>query len=72
MTSVLIDSFDTEEQAVAFVDWFNKQCRAGKVKLITTQGLKFVEYDGVDTYQTNKENITINIIVDDFESLDSE
>ena len=63
MTKVVIDSFDTEEQAIAFVDWFRKQMFSYKCKLITTEGTMLPEWDGVDLAQTNKEQITFNIIV---------
>ena len=61
MTKVTIDSFDTEEQAVAFVDWFRRN--SSKIKLITTQGVYSPEWDGVDHYATDDSNITVNIAV---------
>lgn len=63
MTKVVIDSFDTEEQAVAFVDWFKKQSQLGRCNLVTTDGGLGVDFDGVDLAQTSKEQITFNIII---------
>jgi hypothetical protein len=64
MTKVIIDSFDTEEQAVAFVDWLKRKFDYTKCKLVTTEGLMIPVWDGVDTDNTNKHQITVNIVVD--------
>lgn len=61
MTKVVIDSFDTEEQAVAFVDWFRRNSH--KISLLTTEGTVYPEWDGVDHDGTNKDVITVNIAV---------
>lgn len=66
MCKVIIDSFDTQEQAVAFVDWFRKRCDASKVELLTTEGLHVVEYDGVDTRQTSDDQIIVNVVTSTF------
>ena len=65
MTKVIIDSFDTEEQAVAFVAWFKKHTETNGIKLLTTEGLQEVEWDGVDLYMTNKQQIVVNIVMYD-------
>ena len=65
MTKVVIDSFDTEEQAIAFVDWLKKQCDNGKVTMLTTQSYKSVDYDGIDHSMTNHIQITVNITTSD-------
>lgn len=63
MTKVIIDSFDTEEQAVAFADWLNKQMYMLKCRLVTTQGVMLPSWDGVDTNETDEHKITVNICV---------
>jgi hypothetical protein len=61
MTKVIIDSFDTEEQAVAFVDWFRRH--SAGISLLTTTGTVSPEWDGVDHDNTDSDTITINISV---------
>ena len=64
MTKVIIDSFDTEEQAVAFVAWLRRRFDTDSCRLLTTQGSMLPCWDGVDSSQTNSSQITINIVVD--------
>lgn len=59
MCKIIFDAFETEEQAIAFTDWFVKH--AHEIRLFTTQGMINVEYEGVDTNQTDKDQIVINI-----------
>jgi len=61
---VIIDAFDTEEQAIAFIDWFKKQADKGSIKLLTTDGLQEVQWDGVDTSANTDEHLVFNICVD--------
>lgn len=70
MTKVVIDSFDTEEQAVAFVDWLRKQMYMLKCRLVTTQGVMLPSWDGVDTDETDEYKITLNICVSEDDELD--
>ena len=65
MTKVVIDSFDTEEQAVAFVDWLKRKFEKDMCRLVTTQGIYLPYWDGIDLNQTNVTQITMNIVVDD-------
>ena len=58
---VVIDSFDSEEQAVCFIDWLSKQSDAGKIHLFTTDGLIDVEFDGVDTDGSDSKQFVVNI-----------
>lgn len=64
MTKVVIDSFDTEEQAVAFVDWLKRKFDKDMCRLITTQGTMLPYWDGIDQSQTDSTQITVNIVVD--------
>ncbi len=64
MTKVIIDSFDTEEEAICFVDWLKKQFDNSRCKLLCIEDTLFPCWDGIDTANTNKEQITINITVD--------
>jgi hypothetical protein len=64
MTKVTIDSFDTEEQAVAFVDWMRKQFDLSRCRLYTTTGIVIPCWDGIDHNETNSKQITLNITVD--------
>lgn len=64
MTKVIIDSFDTQEQAVAFVDWLKRKFDKGMCRLITTQGIYLPYWDGIDQAQTDSTQITMNIVVD--------
>jgi hypothetical protein len=61
-TKVLIDAFDTEEQAVAFVNWLSKRLNGNACRLVTTDGVWFPYFDGVDT---NSEFTCVNIVMDD-------
>lgn len=61
MCKVIIDSFDSEEQAVAFLDWFRRKMFDRSCRLVTTQGVFFPEWDGIDTSATNQAQITVNI-----------
>lgn len=70
MMKVVIDSFDTEEQAVAFVDWLSRRSAKDSIRLLTTEGMKSVYYDGVDTNDERPDTIVINIVVDDVEDED--
>jgi len=63
MTKIIIDSFDTEEQAVAFVNWFKKQSQLGRCNILTIDGGLAVDFDGVDLNQTNKEQIVFNVSI---------
>lgn len=63
MTKVVVDSFDTHEQAVAFVDWLHKQFQMARCRLVTTEGVVLPQWDGVDQAQTNNSMITFNIAV---------
>ena len=63
---VIIDSFDTEEQGVAFIHWLSKQSYADNIKLLTTQGLMSVQYDGVDTSSSSSDKLVVNIVVDSY------
>ena len=60
---VIIDAFDTEEEAVCFVDWLRKQFDNSRCKLICTEGPVVPEWDGVDLGSTSSEQITVNIVV---------
>jgi len=64
MTKVIIDSFDTEEQAIAFVDWLKRKFDTDMCRLITTQGTMLPYWDGIDQAQTDNTKITMNIVVD--------
>lgn len=48
MYKVVVDGFDSEEEIIAFTDWLYKNMNAGRVQILTTEGLKFVSQDGVD------------------------
>jgi hypothetical protein len=63
MTKVVIDSFDTEEQAVAFVDWLKRKFELDHCRLVTTQGTMLPYWDGIDQNETDKNKITMNICV---------
>ena len=67
---VVIDSFDTQEQAVAFIDWFKKQSDNGKIGLLTTDGLMDVQWDGVDIGAKTSDKMVLNICVDYVETYD--
>lgn len=67
---VVIDAFDTEEQAVAFIDWFKKQADNGKIALLTTDGLMDVQWDGVDIGANTQDKMVLNICVDYVETYD--
>lgn len=60
---VVIDSFDTEEQAVAFLQWLRTRLDAGVPKLITTQGQFSIEDDGVDHSTLEQNILTLNIAI---------
>lgn len=64
MTKVVIDSFDTEEQAVAFVDWLKRKFDKDMCRLITVHGTMLPYWDGIDQAQTDTTQITMNIVVD--------
>ena len=64
MTKVVIDSFDTEEQAVAFVAWLKRKFDKDMCRLSTTQGIMLPYWDGIDQAQTDSTQITLNIVVD--------
>lgn len=64
MTKVIIDSFDTEEQAIAFVDWLKRKFELNQCRLITTQGIMLPYWDGIDQSDTDSTQITMNIVVD--------
>lgn len=67
MTKVVIDSFDTEEQAVAFVDWLKRKFDKDSCILITTQGSMLPYWDGIDQSQTDSSQVTVNIVLDKYE-----
>ena len=64
MTKVVIDSFDTEEQAICFVDWLKRQFELGRPRLLCVDNTYIPSWDGIDTLSTNKNQIVINIVVD--------
>lgn len=64
MTKIVIDTFDTEEQAIAFVDWLKRKFEKDMCRLITTQGTMLPYWDGIDQAQTDSTQITMNIVVD--------
>lgn len=71
MCKVIIDSFDTEQQAVAFVDWLKKQFDSRKSMILTpSHGIQFVDWDGVDTSQSDNTQIVVNIVLDDDNYID--
>ncbi len=59
--TVIIDAFDTQEQAVAFVDWLKKKTDQGSCQILTTQGLEYVQWDGVDTNSSDADQTVVNI-----------
>lgn len=63
-TKVIIDSFDSHIEAVAFTDWLRKQFDNCRCKLCTLDDVLMPCWDGVDTAASNKEQIVINITVD--------
>ena len=63
-TKVVIDSFDTEEQAICFVDWLKRQFDMGRPRLVCVDNIYVPAWDGIDNDQTDKEKVTINIVVD--------
>lgn len=65
MCKVTIDAFDTQEQAVAFVNWLRARMDENKVKLLTVDGTVSVDYDGMDTHQQTKSLLVMNITVDE-------
>ncbi len=67
---VVIDAFDTEEQAVAFIDWLNKKSDNGEIGLLTTDGLMDVQCDGVDRDSFTDSQMVVNICVDYVETYD--
>ena len=67
---LVIDAFDTEEQCVAFIDWFKKQSDRDKINLLTTQGLMSVIYDGMDIGAATSDKMVMNIVVDTIEEFE--
>ncbi len=62
---VVIDAFDTEEQAVAFIDWFKKKCDRFECQIITAaDGKCKIDWDDMDLDGSNKDQFVINIVVD--------
>ena len=61
MCKVVIDAFDNKEQAVAFIDWFRKNHGRGECKIITTEGVYSVDWDGVDASSCTESQQVVNI-----------
>lgn len=68
---VIIDAFDTEEQAVAFVDWLTRQMDMGIPKLICVSGEFKVDFDGMDVHQHDGTKLVMNIVVDEIDGEES-
>lgn len=60
---VVIDAFETEEEAVAFISWLKTNYDI--ISLFTLDGMKHIEYDGVDTDNSTKEVKVVNIVTFD-------
>lgn len=68
MCKIIIDAFDTQESAIAFVDWFKKNIQNSTPHLFTTDGVRTFYWDGVDTVSSNKDVVVINIVEDYYDN----
>ncbi|CAB4134447.1 hypothetical protein UFOVP273_69 [uncultured Caudovirales phage] len=66
MIKVVLDGFDSYNQAVGFTHWLIHNMQRGKIKFhmpITAELLE-VQYDGVDHDSSSQEQLVMNITVD--------
>ncbi len=71
--SVVIDSFDSQEDAVNFVIWFKQQADAGKINLVRLDStVAQIDYDGNDDRASSPTNITFNIVTNDLDPEEEE
>lgn len=67
MCKVVIDSFDSEEDAIAFISWFKKTADADEINLITTKGTRYINWNGIDLRSSTNKLKVFNITTVDFE-----
>jgi hypothetical protein len=70
MTKVIIDAFDTPEQAVAFISWLKDRMDEG-INLINILGIYVPEYDGMDTSRCNTSQLVMNITISSYNQLEN-
>lgn len=74
MCKVIIESFESQAEAVGFTNWLANQMADGKVKFSVLKAMQITpiqaDWDGVDQDQSNNKQIVVNITTGEYDPYD--